>query len=119
MRPPHKPILPNCDDGLSKQLWLNTGRFDGKVQPEELYDLMNDPMELVNLAEDPGWVEVKERFRSRLADWMQKTNDPFLNTDPSVLPGPMQVNTWGQRHPASGDLQTVWDLDLWKLIQPL
>ncbi|MDF3128045.1 sulfatase [Kiritimatiellaeota bacterium B1221] len=116
---PHAPILPNCDDGLSKQLWLQTGRFDREVPAEELYDLTKDPMELVNLAEDPAYAKVKAACRARLSKWMEDTNDPFLSDDPGVLPGTMLVNTWDQLHPAGGDMQSEWDPTLWKLIQPL
>ncbi len=116
---PHSPVLPNCDDGLTKQLWLKTGRFEREVPAEELYDLEKDPMELVNLAGDPACATVKAELRSRLSQWMKNTNDTILSSDPSVLPGTMQVNTWDQLHPASGDMQSEWDPELWNLIQPL
>ncbi len=44
---------------------------------EELYDLRNDPHELVNLADDPGYQAVKRALRSELDGWMRAHDDPF------------------------------------------
>lgn len=44
---------------------------------EELYDLRNDPYELVNLADDPGYQAVKRALRSELDGWMRAHDDPF------------------------------------------
>ena len=43
------PVLPNCDDGLSKQYWLDNGWEDMILPDEELYDLVFDPNERNNL----------------------------------------------------------------------
>jgi arylsulfatase A-like enzyme len=44
---------------------------------EELYDLRNDPHELVNLAHDPGYRKVKEELGAALQRWMVAHHDPF------------------------------------------
>jgi arylsulfatase A-like enzyme len=44
---------------------------------EELYDLRNDPHELVNLSRDPGYRSVKHALRSELDGWIQAHADPF------------------------------------------
>jgi len=50
--------------------------FFGKTKdPEELYDLENDPHEIRNLAEDPAYAEVLQRHRRILAGWIEKTGD--------------------------------------------
>ena len=46
--------------------------------PEELYDLRNDPNELVNLAGLPEHKERQRKMRAEMLDWMTKTNDPIL-----------------------------------------
>ncbi|MDF1812153.1 MAG: sulfatase [Verrucomicrobiales bacterium] len=56
-----------------------TGRFESflaHTKPvEELYDLVNDPDELINLAEDPDHRETLLRLRGNLAEWMLETRD--------------------------------------------
>ena len=59
---------------------------EGKVTPaqaapygqrvaEELYDLDNDPDEVINLAEDPAHADVLNEMRAALADWIEDTDD--------------------------------------------
>lgn len=46
---------------------------------DELYDLLHDPGELINLAADSGYAVEGARLRQRLLDWMEKTGDRLLN----------------------------------------
>jgi N-sulfoglucosamine sulfohydrolase len=46
--------------------------------PEELYDLRADPHCLDNLIDDASHRQVRDEMRGRLADWMEKTDDPAL-----------------------------------------
>ncbi len=51
-------------------------KFMAKNKPEEeLYDLVNDPFELNNLADNPEYELVLDSMRLALVDWMEKTND--------------------------------------------
>jgi len=50
-------------------------------EPEELYDLENDPLEQTNLAGDPAHAETLERLRTRVENWMQESDDPLLKGD--------------------------------------
>ncbi len=73
------PVLPNCDDGPSKTLWVENG-WGGMVSPtEELYDLMFDPNERNNLVEDPSHQATLQAMKKRLNDWMIATKDPLLH----------------------------------------
>ena len=45
---------------------------------EELYDLENDPNELTNLISDPAYYKTVSEMRTKLNDWMERTNDPLL-----------------------------------------
>jgi len=72
------PVLPNCDDSLSKDLWLEHGWGKREVASEQLYDLVFDPNEANNVADDPDKAAVLESMRARLQDWMERTNDPLL-----------------------------------------
>lgn len=42
----------------------------------ELYDLKNDPQELRNLYDDPGYTHVRAEMKSMLADWLIDSQDP-------------------------------------------
>ena len=48
------PVLPNVDDSPSKRLLMQHGWGDHRVPWEALYDLIFDPHEMNNLANDPG-----------------------------------------------------------------
>jgi N-sulfoglucosamine sulfohydrolase len=73
------PNLPNCDDGLSKTLWLDNGWRDRTVAAEQLYDLMFDPNERRNVAGDPQLAATVSDMRGRLDRWMKATKDPLLS----------------------------------------
>lgn len=76
---PTTPILPNCDDGESKSVWLAHGWRETAVPHEQLYDLIFDPKEINNLASDAASQPVLNEMRERLAQWMQETDDPLLS----------------------------------------
>ena len=73
-----RPVLPNCDDGLSKDIWLQYGWKNRPVAREQLYDLVFDPNETNNLAADSAHRETLAGMRARLENWMKATNDPAL-----------------------------------------
>lgn len=52
-----------------------------KRPKEELYDLTADPNEVKNLAADAGSAKVLEEMRGKLAEWRNKTADPWLIKD--------------------------------------
>ena len=76
-----------------KQTWVNPARMlrtrEWKYNlyidhGEELYDLRNDPEELVNLASDKAHQRRKAELRAALEQWMKEHDDPFhtLETTP-------------------------------------
>ena len=85
------PVLPNMDDGPSKDLWLRFGGAKRQPDKEQLYDLSFDPMERHNLVDDPAHMDVLERLRRQLATWMRETGDPLLD-GPVPVPRGVQVN---------------------------
>lgn len=46
---------------------------------DELYDLANDPWEIVNRATDPTAATELARLRDRMLSWLEETGDPILN----------------------------------------
>jgi N-sulfoglucosamine sulfohydrolase len=81
------PVLPNCDDGLSKTLWLNAGWGQHQIPSESLYDLLFDPTEHNDLAADPTYATDLNDLRQRLHTWMVDTNDPLLEGFVKAPPG--------------------------------
>ena len=81
------PVLPNCDDGLSKDLWLQNGWRDQVVAQEQLYDTVFDPNETRNLVNDPAHAEHVAEMRNRLEKWMRRTSDPLLRGPVKAPPG--------------------------------
>ncbi len=73
-----RPVLPNCDDSPSKSHWLEHGWRDRRYAREELYDLVFDPNEACNRADDPACEEALNDLRRRLHAWMDATDDPLL-----------------------------------------
>ncbi len=73
-----RPVLPNCDDGPSKDVWLKAGWRDRPPAAEQLYDLVFDPHERRNVAGDPAARPGLDEMRGRLERWMKSTNDPLL-----------------------------------------
>ncbi|KAL4868253.1 alkaline-phosphatase-like protein [Aspergillus spectabilis] len=49
--------------------------------PEELYDLVEDPTETVNLATEPVHRDLLLKLRAELEEWQRQTNDPWLFRD--------------------------------------
>jgi N-sulfoglucosamine sulfohydrolase len=81
------PVLPNCDDSPSKDLWLQAGWGSQVLDTESLYDLLFDPTEHANLINDPGHAQVAQEMRERLHRWMVSTNDPLLHGPVAAPPG--------------------------------
>ncbi len=81
------PVLPNCDDGLSKDVWVSNG-WKARIDPtEQLYDTLFDPAERYNLAADPAHRGTLAEMRGRLDAWMKRTNDPLLAGAVKAPPG--------------------------------
>lgn len=56
---------------------------------EQLFDMIGDPGETINLAADPAHAETLRHHRSLLADWSAKTGDPFRFGPVSSFSAPM------------------------------
>lgn len=92
-------VLPNCDDGYSKNFWMDNGwKSLPSVSHEELYDLIFDSNEQNNLA-----ASSESRAKTALADlrgkldvWMKQTGDPLLH-------GPVPLVQGGHIMPQDAD----------------
>ncbi len=72
------PVLPNCDDSPSKDLWLKSGWRHQLIPREQLFDVIFDPNETRNLAGDLTFAKALGEMRDRLEAWMKRTDDPLL-----------------------------------------
>ncbi|MFP4052889.1 MAG: sulfatase [Phycisphaerae bacterium] len=93
-----RPVLPNIDNSLSKDLYLDSALAEQPPAPEQLYDLAGDPNEACDLAGSPGYRDVLDDLRRRLDRWMQETNDP-LREGPVAAPRGAEVNDPDGLHP--------------------
>jgi N-sulfoglucosamine sulfohydrolase len=85
------PVLPNCDDSPSKDVLMNYGWRERSRPLEQLYDLIFDPNEAHNIANDLSVAVALEEMRMRLDDWMVRTNDPLLH-GPIPAPHGVELN---------------------------
>jgi N-sulfoglucosamine sulfohydrolase len=92
------PVLPNCDDGLSKTYWLENGWAQQPIAREELYDLTFDPNERNNLVGDPFHRDALAEMQTRLDTWMHATDDPLLQ-GPVKAPAGARLNDPNQVSP--------------------
>jgi N-sulfoglucosamine sulfohydrolase len=64
-----------------EQMGLRETRHVTQREPEELYDLWQDPQETTNLIDDPTLAEVASAMRNKLTDFRRRTKDPWLEVD--------------------------------------
>src|SRR6266508_3731499 len=93
-----RPVLTNVDDSPSKDVWLAHGWAEHVLAMEQLYDLIFDPNEADNRADDLAVRPVLDDMRRRLKHWMQTTNDPLLR-GPVPLPPDAVANDPDDRSP--------------------
>lgn len=85
------PVLPNCDDSPSKDALIAAGWTERSKPLEQLYDLIFDPTEASNIANDQSVAVVLEELRTQLDAWMRDTNDPLLH-GPVPAPPEAELN---------------------------
>jgi hypothetical protein len=80
----------------SKQQWVNPIRtiitkqykYNRYIKHgEELYDLDNDPDEVTNLIDDPGYAPIKDKLSRKLDQWLKDNQDPFDTFRPTDRQG--------------------------------
>ena len=63
-----------------KYIWSELGGS------EELYDLEEDPQELINLAKDPARAAILKGLKHRLSEWLVETGNPYANEQGRLIP---------------------------------
>jgi arylsulfatase A-like enzyme len=115
------PVLANCDDGASKRLWMEQGGFCARPT-EELYDLVLDPQEMVNLAAQPQFAPTLDEMRKRLDEWMKVTDDP-LRSEYFAVPAHAKLSEPDAVHPGGirrtvGEIYPEFNLERWPARRP-
>lgn len=59
-------------NGLFKYMWFSDDNY------EFLFDQQKDPDDCYDLSERPEYSEILDKFRRRLADWLEKNCDPHV-----------------------------------------
>jgi arylsulfatase A-like enzyme len=87
-------------DVLSSPAWQSMEADYPKPPPEELYDLVADPHELHNIADDPAAAGVLAEMRRIMQDMMERTASP-LRDGGHVAPPPVQREKGRETRPGS------------------
>ncbi|MDA0990714.1 MAG: sulfatase [Verrucomicrobia bacterium] len=108
-----KPVLPNCDDVPSKQHLIDQGWQDQPRDQEMLFDLVFDPTERHNLANQPDMASIRDSLCDTLDRWMKETDDPLLPAGQVPLPQGTWANnpnapSWQQDDTAPNYGHTNW-----------
>ena len=81
---------------------------------EELYDILEDPYELVNLANAPEHTSTLQVMRSRLASWIEETRDAgFLNEAEVMLRAASHTPYEVAQDSAQYDLSRIMEAAEW------
>ena len=83
-----------------KTLLIDKGWSDRRHEPESLYDLVFDPDEVHNLAQQDESCVVLDNMRQELAQWMIEMEDP-LHRGAVAPPSGAQLNRPDQPSPKS------------------
>jgi N-sulfoglucosamine sulfohydrolase len=78
------------DRGPAHEYWDTFGYTSQEFPDEMLFDLVFDPNEANNLANDPAQREALQEMRSRLDAWMRETKDPLIHGE---IPLPPAMST--------------------------
>ena len=85
--------LSNIDSSPTKDLQVEAGLAERVKPMEQLYDVILDPGEKNNLADDPALAGVLEEMRGLLHRHMVATADPLLDGPIPIDPA-WKVNKW-------------------------
>jgi len=81
--------LPDIKVRSIRTLQYKYSLFSHGEKNEQLFDMINDPGEMIDLADNPDYLAVKEDHKKMLELWMTETNDDFreLSKRPFSLEG--------------------------------
>jgi arylsulfatase A-like enzyme len=71
----------HVDPSPTKDYFRDQGYFARRRPPEQLFDLVRDPLERTNLADESAHRAELAELRARLHEWQRATGDPLLEGD--------------------------------------
>lgn len=83
----------------------------GKRPKEELYDVLNDPVNLNNLADNPRYNQIKQELHQKLMNYLEETGDPRILGNPEIFDNAPYFFSHGM---ATGGLRP----EQWKELSP-
>lgn len=82
-----------ADGGEALDCLRQHGADDRPIPREQLFDLIFDPDENVNLSSDAHYAQIKSDLSQQLDAWMERTNDPARH---NKIPPPPPTPAWAQ-----------------------
>ena len=85
---------------------MEHGWGDDPVESERLYDVVFDPSEAHNLAENPDYADVLVEMQNRLEQWRVETDDPVSEDqimeppEAAVSNDPTDISPGDKHYPA-------------------
>lgn len=101
-----KKPLTNIGDHESKDIYITSPYVYIDRDREQLYDLVADPVERINMVNYPEYKEIYEELKAVLEKWMKDTNDPLLD-------GPIELKEgqWANKTTDISPWQTIYDMN--------
>ena len=101
--------MSNTDASSAKSIYFDRP-LAHEPRPKELFfDLIADPAERINLADDPAYAGEYARHAKALDEWMAVTDDPMLRGENMYTLGRGKLVTPPDAAEASGNRYIVWD----------
>ncbi len=71
--------LSNCDQSAAKKQWIDEGWQHKTKEKQQLYDLLFDPQEKQNVANNPEYKNQLMYFKERMNQWRKETEDKLID----------------------------------------
>lgn len=81
--------LDETADDPVRHAWVSSYLHRSK---EELYDIIDDPYEMNNLADDSAYDDLKSEMKAALRQWMQQQGDKGIDTEMKALDRQLRFN---------------------------
>lgn len=102
-----RPVLPDCDNGLSKTFLLKNDWELYEESKERLYNLVLDPNEVQNLVNDKEYEQKLGEMRALMLKWRKETGDPLIKEKLFDPPPSAQIVDSNARSPSEAKVMSA------------